>query len=237
MRAWKIKPQEARSSATWRLEALYSEPVPFDVSLLARNSALHSYSTTYLIMLPILAVLTTQILLFHLAPSIFATPLHLDLSILFNSALLNSTSLPIINTTSPNDVHLCFDPRPDRLPTRYSDCESAVSEINTGTDMRLYTFGRGSRATYKLPRTFHSGTCVINLDMVYDDQTDKLTLPEVQQAALALALRCATGTVFNTGGVTAVGGRKVLQITIIGTAERLYRSCQTKSEAQDCKPF
>lgn len=170
-------------------------------------------------MLPIL-LLSTEILLFNLAPFIFASSLHLDLPTLSNSALQNASTLQIINTTFSNHESPCFDPAPARLPITYSDCISAsLKLLLKGADIQ-YTFGRGGRVTYKLPKTFFSGTCVINLDMVFDEQTDKLTLLEVQQAALDLARRCTTGTDFRTGGVAAVGPKNVLYITIIGAADR-----------------
>lgn len=86
--------------------------------------------------------------------------------------------------------------------------------------MRDYAFGRGSRATYKLPKTFRIGTCVVNLDMVRPEQIDFLTLSEVQQAALVLARQCVTGVLYKAGGIVAVGPRKVLYITMFGVAAR-----------------
>lgn len=196
--------------------------VPFKCALNCSEILRPTLYLHYLwIMLPILAVLSTQIVFFHLAPSIFATPLQPGLPTLFNSALLNASTLQTINTALPDNEHPCFHPGSDRLPTNYLDCTSASLEIlKGGRDTRLYTFGRGGRATYKLPKTFFSGTCVINLDMVYDEQTDKMTLLEVQQAALGLALRCTTSTVYKMGGVAAVGPRNVLYVTIIGVAAR-----------------
>lgn len=167
-------------------------------------------------MLSMFAALSAHILLFHLTPSISATPLQLHLPTLVNSASLNSTSLSINNTTLLDDYY-CFSPLPDRLPTTYNDCAAAALEMKTSTDTEVHTFGRGSSATYKLPKSFYSGTCVVTLDMAYDDQTDKLTLREIQDAAFTLALRCATGSVFNVGGIIAVGSKKVLHVTILGT--------------------
>ena len=166
-------------------------------------------------MLPILAVLSAQIWLSHLAPSTSATPLQLHQPTLFNSALSSPPTLAIINTTLPN-ANDCFEYRPDRFPINYVDCALAVLEMNARRDLRRYTFGRGSHATYKLPKTFESGTCSVNLDMVYDEQTDRLTLAEVEQAAFALASQCATGQILNLGGIVAVGPKKVLYITILG---------------------
>lgn len=168
-------------------------------------------------MLSVLAMLSAQFMLFRLAPSILALPLQLDLPTLFNSALLNSTTLSIINTRLRDETP-CFDPRPDREPTNYRDCEAAILEMNLKRDQDQYIFGRGSHATYKLPRTFHSGTCAVNLDMVYEEQTDRLTLPEIQGAAFAMANECTSGTVFNRGGSVAVGPKKVLYVTILGIA-------------------
>lgn len=89
-----------------------------------------------------------------------------------------------------------------------------------GSDTRIYTFGRGSGVNYKLPKSFESGTCSVTLDMIYDDDRDMLTLPVVQDIANTLALRCATGPVFNLGGIAAVGPANVLYITMMGIKPR-----------------
>ena len=89
--------------------------------------------------------------------------------------------------------------------------------MHTARDLRVYIFGRGERATYKLPKMFRSGTCVLNLDMVYEDQVDRLSLIQVREAALDLALRCTSGHLFNSGGILAVEPNNILYITIFGT--------------------
>ena len=160
-------------------------------------------------------MLSAYALLFNLITSIFATPLLLSPPTLFNLPSLNPTTLSSVNTTLHDDFH-CFEQRSDRRPTDYQDCENAITEMHRSTDHRRYIFGRGRSATYKLPRTFQSGTCVINLDMVYDEDNDKLTFLEVRGAALALALRCTSGPIFRVGGVKAVEPKKVLYITILG---------------------
>lgn len=93
----------------------------------------------------------------------------------------------------------------------------AAREMHTEADMQMYTFGRGNDVTYKLPRTFWRGTCVINLDMVFDHQTDRLTFWEVRETALILARQCTSGQPFNAGGMVTVEPHNVLYITIFGT--------------------
>ena len=164
-----------------------------------------------------LALVRTQMFMF-LATSIFATPLQLERP---NSILqlvpLNSTNLQTTDSPSLNESP-CFTPRPDRIPAIYYDCLMALSKLERGHDGRTsYIFGRGDGATYKLPKTFHSGTCALNLDMVYNDQTARLTILEVANTASDLMIRCTTGTVFKYGGSLAVGPSNVLYITIIGT--------------------
>ena len=166
-------------------------------------------------MLPAHAVIGTHILILKFLPTIFAIPLQLNLPILLDSTLLSPTTSAIINTTFPGQ-YSCFDPHPTRLPTTYEDCASAVMEMNKGSDTRTYTFGRGSHATYTLPKTFYSGTCSVTLDMVYDDQLERLTLAVIQDVALRLALRCAIGPIFNLGGVAAVSPKNVLYVTVVG---------------------
>lgn len=160
---------------------------------------------------------STQILFRYYLQSIFAAPLQIYSPTLLDSPLSNSTALVSLDATF-RDPYPCFDPSPDLRPTNYRDCDVAVMEIPGSTDSRIYTFGRGSHATYKLPRNFHHGTCFVTLDMIYDDQVDKLTFSEIRAAAIALALRCTTGDVFDLGGVTVVRPRNVLHITIMGVA-------------------
>ena len=110
-------------------------------------------------------------------------------------------------------------PRSDRHPTTYRDCQAALDEMEAGQrGRRSYLFGRGDRATYKLPKTFISGTCALTLDMVYDDQIARLTVLEIGNTAHDIIARCTTGAVFNVGGSAAVGPSNVLYITILGVA-------------------
>ena len=167
-------------------------------------------------MLSSLAFLSAQVLLLHLTPSIFANPLLINLPTLINSASINSTALPLVNTTISDNLR-CFRQSPERLKASYMDCENTIMGMRSRMDTRRYIFGRGSRATFKLPRSFHEGTCHITLDMVLDDDTDRLTFAEVREAALDLAIRCTIASPFDRGGIEAVAPRKVLHITIIGT--------------------
>ena len=165
-----------------------------------------------------LALLRTQMFMF-LARATFATPLQLEKP---NSILqlvpLNATNLLAIDS-SPLNESPCFMPKPDRIAATYYDCHAALNELTLGHGGRTsYIFGRGARVTYKLPRTFHRGTCALTLDMVYDDQTARLTILEVASTASNLIVRCTTGAIFKYGGCLAVGPSNVLYITIIGTA-------------------
>ena len=161
--------------------------------------------------------MSTHILLFHLTLSIFATNVQLNLPTLFNSARLNSSALPLVNTTL-FDHKSCFERRSDRLPANCHDCKTAIDKIPRSSGRGRYIFSRNSHSTYKLPRSFYSGTCFITLDMLHDEQMDILTLAQVREAALALALDCTTGPVFDLGGVRAVEPRNLLYITIMGIA-------------------
>lgn len=170
-------------------------------------------------MRPTLAVLRAQtLLLSHLLPSIFANPLQLDPPTLLNSALLNTTTLLPINT--PNHDFRCYEPGPRNPPTSIRDCRMAAREMHTEADMQVYTFGRGDDVTYKLPRTFWKGTCVINIDMVFNHQTDRLTFWEVRETALTLARRCTSDQPYNLGGITTVKPNNVLYVTIFGASPR-----------------
>ena len=183
-----------------------------------------------------LAEFSTQILFHYCLQSISASPLQIDIPTLFDSPLSNPTALVSLNATLRDaypcfdptalvslnailrDAYPCFDPSPDLRPTNHRDCDMAIMEMPRRTDSRVYTFGRGSHVTDKLPRDFQHGTCFVSLDMIYDDQVDELTFSEIRAAAIALALRCTTGSVFNLGGVAVVRPRNVLHITIMGVA-------------------
>ena len=92
-------------------------------------------------------------------------------------------------------------------------------EMHHGSDMRVYTFGRGPRSsgvTYRLPKTFRVRTCVLTLDMVYEDQKERLSFFQVHEAALNLAQQCTTGIWFHFGGILAVEPNNVLFITMFG---------------------
>ena len=171
-------------------------------------------------MRPIIAVLSSQLLVLSHLPSIFANPLQHNLPTLLTPEPRNSTMLPLFNITAL-DESPCFLPSAERLPVNYADCEPAIAEMYKGSDMRVYTFGRGPRSsgvTYRLPKTFHVRTCVLTLDMVHEDQMDRLSFFQVREAALNLAIQCTNGVYFNVGGIQAVEPRNVLYITIFGAA-------------------
>ena len=165
-----------------------------------------------------LALVRTQMFMF-LATSTLVTSLQLERpNPILQLVPLNFTNPQTIDSSSLN-VSPCFMPRPDRIPTIYLDCHAALDELETSRGgRRSYIFGRGDRATYKLPKTFHSGTCALTLDMVYDDQTARLTFREIANTASNLIVRCTTGAIFKYGGSIAVGPSNVLYITVIGTA-------------------
>ena len=165
-----------------------------------------------------LALVRTQIFIF-LATSTFATSLQLDTpNPILQLVPLNSSNLQAIDSSLPK-MSPCFTPKPDRFPANYLDCYAALDELEKGHGGRTsYIFGRGDQVTYKLPKTFHSGTCTLTLDMVYDDQTARLTILEVANTASNLIVRCTTGAIFKYGGSLAVGPSDVLYVTIIGAA-------------------
>ena len=132
---------------------------------------------------------------------------------------MNSTILLLTNTTVFDDSR-CFAKSPERLKVHYSDCEDVIMGMHDRTDTRQYIFGRGRRANFRLPRYYEKGTCHITLDMVYEDQTDRLTFAEVCEEALDLAVHCTLGYNFDRGGIDTVGLRKLLHITIFGMAPK-----------------
>ena len=218
--------QESPTLFPMPLITSYSRNSPLQVSLLPCSLVethcsyclyypFHTHSST---MRPIIAVLSAQLLVLAHLPSIFANPLQHNLPTLLTPEPRNSTMLPPVNITAVDEFP-CFSPSTERLPVDYQDCETAVTEMYRGSDMRVYTFGRGPRSsgvTYRLPKTFHVRTCVLTLDMVYEDQKDRLSFFQVREVALNLALLCTTGYFFRVGGIQAVEPRNLLFVTIIG---------------------
>ena len=173
-------------------------------------------------MRPIIAVLSAQLVALSYLPSTLANPLQQNLPTLLTPEPQNSTMLPLLNLTAL-DESPCFQPSRERLPVNYPDCEAAVNEMHKGSDMRVYTFGRGPRTTgvtYRLPKTFRVRTCVLTLDMVFEDQRDRLSFFQVREVALNLALQCTMGLYFKVGGVQSVEPRNLLFVTIFGAAPR-----------------
>ncbi|KAM0801401.1 hypothetical protein BDR22DRAFT_820906 [Usnea florida] len=165
-----------------------------------------------------LALIRTQIFIFF-AISTLATPLQLErLDPILQLVPLNFSNLQTIDSSSLNEGP-CFSPRPARFPAASDDCYAALGELIAGHRGRTsYIFGRGDGVTYKLPKNFDSGSCTLNLDMVYDDQTATLTVSEVADTASDLIELCTTGIVFKYGGSIAVRPSNVLYVTIIGVA-------------------
>ena len=163
-----------------------------------------------------LALVRTQIFMF-LAISALATPLQLERpDPILQLVPLNFSNPQTINSSSLNEGP-CFMPRGDRFPAASYDCYAALSELIAGHRGRTsYIFGRGDGVTYKLPKSFYSGTCTLTLDMVYDDQTATLTVSEVADTAYDLIELCTTGRVFKYGGSIAVRPSNVLYVTIVG---------------------
>ena len=173
-------------------------------------------------MRPVVAMLSAQLLVLSHLPSIFANPLQHYLPTLLTPEPRNFTMLPIVNITAHNESP-CFLPSMERLPVNYQDSEAAVKEMNKGSDMRVYTYGsapRSSGVTYRLPKSFHVRTCHLTLDMVHEDQKDRLSFIQVREVALSLALLCTNGYYFHVGGIQAVEPRNLLYITIIGARPR-----------------
>lgn len=171
-------------------------------------------------MRPIIALLSAQLLLLSHLPSIFANPLQHYLPTLLTPEPQNYTMLPPVNMTD-SDESPCFLPSPERLPVNYQDCQVAIADMYRGSNMRVYTFGRGPRSsgvTYRLPKTFHVRTCVLYLDMVHNDDQDRLSFFQVREVAQSLAVLCTNGYFFRVGGIQAVEPRQLLYITIFGAA-------------------
>ena len=165
-----------------------------------------------------LALVRTQIFMF-LAISTFATPSQLERpDPILQLVPLNFSNSQTLDSSSLNRSP-CFLRRQDRFPAASHDCYAALGELIAGHPGRTsYIFGRGDGVTYKLPKNFDSGSCTLNLDMVYDDQTATLTVSEVADTASDLIELCTTGRIFKYGGSIAVRPSNVLYVTIIGAA-------------------
>lgn len=170
-----------------------------------------------------MVTITTLGLFLTLTSCILASPLQRASPFLLSTAINNSTSLSVVNVTSPDvGPENCFEPNPNYLPTNYRDCESAMLQLNPHGTVSELIFSRMSLANgYKLPRFFRSGTCVLYLDMVYDDDFDTMTLGDVATIASQLALQCTVTVSSNAlGGVARVGPKQLMCVELMGTRER-----------------
>lgn len=64
---------------------------------------------------------------------------------------------------------------------------------------------------------------MLYLDMIYDEDFDIMTLPEIALIASQLALQCTVTSISNAlGGVAPVGPKGVLYIEFFGTREPTF---------------
>ena len=166
-------------------------------------------------MLRSIPVLNAQVLFFHFASLISATPLHLIPATHLNLVTSSTATLPFVNATFVVD-NTCFEHRSNLYPAKYLDCVAAIDNMSRGKATQPCTFSRGRPADVKLPKNFSSGSCLVTLDMVYDDQIDTVTFSDIRDRALALAFQCTRNPIHDNGGVAPVGPMEILYITIIG---------------------
>jgi len=160
-------------------------------------------------------------LVFTLLSSINASPMQLASPILLGTSLNNNTNLSVFNSTTLQiGPENCFEPKPGRIVTNYRDCEQAAIQFNPESIVAQLIFSRGPSAQYKLPRSFRAGTCVMYLDMPFDEDYDTLTLPDIALVAGKLAMECtAQGSSNAFGGIAAVGPKKLLHVEFFGRVD------------------
>lgn len=132
----------------------------------------------------------------------------------------NNSTTSLSNLSASNDEYDdCFDPRASRrglYPTNIRDCFNAARYIVQHIEpFRPVSFARRQGVGFKLPRVVRSKTCVISIDVMQDDEEDVFVPLLVFSAATDLASRCTQG-MFDLGGRTTVGPRKVVNVVILG---------------------
>lgn len=161
-----------------------------------------------------------MLLLFLYTLSTFAASLQSNNLILSNISSSDALSLLTPNDASDNDGDSdCFNPaipREGLYPARTEDCFNAAKDLFAVRDpFRAITFARRPRVGFQLPKVFRSGTCVISIDVMNDDDKDVFKPWLVYITAREIASRCTEGA-FRFGGRTMTGPKMVVDVLVFG---------------------
>lgn len=165
--------------------------------------------------------LGTLLLLFSLhGLSAFAWSLQSRIPSLLNTSSANKVSLSIPNNSSNDDAFGdCFNPTTPRrglYPANEQDCLNAVQDLLSIKDVfRPITFARRGKAGFRLPRVVRSATCVISIDVMYDEDKDYFHPYLLYTAAVDIAHRCTQST-FRFGGRNTAGPKRVVNVLVFG---------------------
>lgn len=94
--------------------------------------------------------------------------------------------------------------------------------VSGGRLITEMTFSRQASAQFQLPKTYRAGSCVVYLDMFKDTDEDTVRTRDVWKDAMSLNRECVGHSgeaAERLGGVTSVGRRRLLFVTIFGTGD------------------
>lgn len=138
-------------------------------------------------------------------------------------SLLASFTTSILSVSDTEDGE-CFSEsgtsaRQHLYPVKSIDCKNAAVQMSRHRRDHVHMkFGRsatGDDLDFKLPWTARNNSCIVSVDTLQNDDSDKIVLWEVYQTALDRIEKCTTGgNIF--GGRRAVGPKNVVQVSISG---------------------
>lgn len=145
-----------------------------------------------------------------------------------DTSSLATTSLTILNTSNTG-VGECFSesgstPRRHLYPVKSADCFNAAHEmLKNRREHVSMTFSRrttGAGLDFKLPWTARNRSCVVTVDTLNNDDSDRIVLWQVYSGALNRIEECTTGDE-KFGGRLVVGRMKVVYVYVFGIGSPL----------------
>jgi len=132
---------------------------------------------------------------------------------------LPTTILTILLSLLPT-IHAkitCLRPHPLHPPIiSPADCTNAITLLRIGDKTHApMHFSRHHDTGFALPHRWHSGSCVVAMDMQSEDDEDDFPIEDVALAAEAIVTQCVLGGT-GYGGLVLVGPRKVVDVSVYG---------------------
>lgn len=164
--------------------------------------------------------------------SAVAKPLRPALPSLLNASSHISTGA---STWPVPNAFQCFNasfPPPGPFyPIKYSGCIDTANKMlaNLRRDVPLI-FSRSENADIHLPWRTRTANCMIDLDVLDEDEEDIMSIREAHEIASALCRVCVSGF-YRYGGRTPVGPRGVVYVSVYGTTPVAVEAASTSAAA------